>query len=135
MLAANQFQERSLRIGVRDDHSCSKLVAVLEDDAFGLATPDQNVARTTATALTLAIPVGSSLAEVDRKLIFATLELCGGVKKRAADLLGISLKTLYNRLEEYNHPGKSLRLIESGKAVNTSNASLCISGRDSSLLN
>jgi len=51
--------------------------------------------------LTLAIPVGTSLADVDRKLIYATLDLCGGVKKRAADLLGISLKTLYNRLEEY----------------------------------
>lgn len=38
---------------------------------------------------------------MDRKLIYATLELCGGVKKRAADILGISLKTLYNRLEEY----------------------------------
>ncbi len=50
---------------------------------------------------TLAIPVGTSLAEVDRQLIFATLESCGGVKKRAADILGISLKTLYNRLEEY----------------------------------
>jgi DNA-binding NtrC family response regulator len=51
--------------------------------------------------MTLAIPVGTSLADVDRKLIYATLELCGGVKKRAADILGISLKTLYNRLEEY----------------------------------
>jgi two-component system, NtrC family, response regulator AtoC len=50
---------------------------------------------------TLSIPVGTSLAEVDRQLIFATLESCGGVKKRAADILGISLKTLYNRLEEY----------------------------------
>lgn len=53
------------------------------------------------SGLTLEIPVGTSLAEVDRKLIFATLEMCGGVKKRAADVLGISLKTLYNRLEEY----------------------------------
>lgn len=51
--------------------------------------------------LTLSIPAGTSLADADRKLIFATLDLCGGVKKRAADLLGISLKTLYNRLEEY----------------------------------
>ncbi len=58
-------------------------------------------ASTSSPALSLAIPVGTSLAEVDRKFIFATLELCGGVKKRAADILGISLKTLYNRLEEY----------------------------------
>ena len=50
---------------------------------------------------TLTIQIGGSLAEVDRKLIFATLELCGGVKKRTAEVLGISLKTLYNRLEEY----------------------------------
>ena len=50
---------------------------------------------------TLVIPVGASLAAVDRKVILATLELCSGVKKRTADVLGISLKTLYNRLEEY----------------------------------
>jgi two-component system, NtrC family, response regulator AtoC len=56
----------------------------------------------------LSIPVGASLAEVDRQLIFATLESCGGVKKRAADILGISLKTLYNRLEEYGeHPDEN----------------------------
>jgi two-component system response regulator AtoC len=54
-----------------------------------------------AAGVTMPIPLGTSLAEVDRKIIFATLELCGGVKKRAADILGISLKTLYNRLEEY----------------------------------
>jgi DNA-binding NtrC family response regulator len=34
-------------------------------------------------------------------LILATLEQCGGVKTRAAEILGISLKTLYNRLVEY----------------------------------
>jgi len=43
-----------------------------------------------------------SLAEADRQLIFATLEQCSGVKKHAAEVLGISLKTLYNRLEEYS---------------------------------
>lgn len=47
------------------------------------------------------IPVGTSLAEADRRLIFATLQHCGGVKKHAAEVLGISLKTLYNRLEDY----------------------------------
>ena len=49
----------------------------------------------------LMVMVGTSLADADRQLIMATLEQCGGVKKRAAEILGISLKTLYNRLEEY----------------------------------
>ncbi|WP_213296865.1 sigma-54-dependent transcriptional regulator [Paraburkholderia sacchari] len=57
------------------------------------------------TAVT--IPFGTSLADADRQLILATLEQCGGVKTRAAEILGISLKTLYNRLVEYgNESGK-----------------------------
>jgi len=42
-----------------------------------------------------------SLDESERRLILATLERCGGDKKRAAEILGISLKTLYNRLHLY----------------------------------
>ena len=50
---------------------------------------------------TVTLPVGITLAEANRRLIFATLEYAGGVKKVAAALLGVSVKTLYNRLEEY----------------------------------
>jgi DNA-binding NtrC family response regulator len=56
-------------------------------------------------ATTVTVPVGASLDEADRRLILATLEQCGGVKKWAAELLGVSLKTLYNRLEEYRAQG------------------------------
>jgi two-component system, NtrC family, response regulator AtoC len=49
----------------------------------------------------LEIHVGMSIAEVERRLIVATLEEVGGNKKRAADVLGVSLKTLYNRLKSY----------------------------------
>ena len=59
----------------------------------------------TGTAVT--IPFGTSLATADRQLILATLEQCGGVKTRAAEILGISLKTLYNRLVEYGEDAKS----------------------------
>jgi len=45
--------------------------------------------------------VGDSLDESERRLILATLEHCGGDKKRAVEMLGISLKTLYNRLNQY----------------------------------
>ena len=42
-----------------------------------------------------------SLDEAERGLILSTLEGCGGDKKKAAEILGISLKTLYNRLHLY----------------------------------
>ena len=38
-------------------------------------------------------------------MIFATLQKCGGNKTRAAALLGVSLKTLYNRLNAYRARG------------------------------
>jgi len=49
----------------------------------------------------ITVPVGVPLADANRQLILATLKQCGGVKKAAAEMLGISLKTLYNRLDEY----------------------------------
>ena len=45
---------------------------------------------------------GGSLEESERKLILGTLEQCAGDKKQAARILGISLKTLYNRLHLYS---------------------------------
>lgn len=47
------------------------------------------------------IRVGDSIAEVERRLILATLEQLRGDKRRAARQLGISLKTLYSRLAVY----------------------------------
>lgn len=47
------------------------------------------------------LPLGSKLAEAEQKLIFATLGYCGGNKTLTAEVLGVSLKTLYNRLNEY----------------------------------
>lgn len=44
---------------------------------------------------------GMSLSEVERIVITETLKRCAGNKTRTAAVLGISLKTLYNRLNEY----------------------------------
>ncbi|HWI81861.1 sigma-54 dependent transcriptional regulator [Ramlibacter sp.] len=49
----------------------------------------------------LRVPVGTPLAAAERQLILATLEHCGHQKERTAAALGVSLKTLYNRLKEY----------------------------------
>lgn len=49
--------------------------------------------------------VGRSIADVEKDLIIATLEQYQGDKKAAAASLGVSLKTLYNRLREYEEKG------------------------------
>jgi len=49
----------------------------------------------------LQAPLGTPLEEVVRSHTLATLEHFGGNKKQTADALGVSLKTLYNRLNRY----------------------------------
>jgi len=49
----------------------------------------------------LELRVGSTIADAERQLIQATLEVMGGDKKKSAQTLGISLKTLYSRLNVY----------------------------------
>jgi len=61
----------------------------LTDSAF--ATPTERVS----------VPIGTSIAEMERTLIEATLARCDGNKREAARILGVSLKTLYNGLHEY----------------------------------
>lgn len=86
---------------VRELRNYVQRAFILSDDVIDATALAPAITTQSPSGLALAIPVGTSLAEVDRKLIFATLALCSGVKKHAADVLGISLKTLYNRLEEY----------------------------------
>jgi DNA-binding NtrC family response regulator len=90
---------------VRELRNYVQRAYILSDDA-GIDTanvPLQVSSTQVSSGSTLTISVGTSLASADKKIILATLEQCGGVKKRAAELLGISLKTLYNRLEEYGN--------------------------------
>jgi DNA-binding NtrC family response regulator len=51
-----------------------------------------------APAAGVGLAAGTTVDEAERKLIELTLEHTGGNKTRAADLLGISLKTLHNKL-------------------------------------
>jgi len=53
------------------------------------------------------LEVGASIAEAEKELIFATLDHLDGDKPGAAKTLGISLKTLYNRLKGYRRGKQS----------------------------
>src|SRR5262245_52622842 len=54
---------------------------------------------------TVTFPVGAPLEEIERQMILRTLEKTGNNKTRAAELLGISLKTLHNKLNAYRAKG------------------------------
>lgn len=53
---------------------------------------------------TIPIRIGMSLAQCEREIILANLKRNGDDKKATAAILGVSLKTLYNRLREYEDP-------------------------------
>jgi DNA-binding NtrC family response regulator len=53
------------------------------------------------------VEVGSTVDEAEKLLILKTLESTGNNKTRAAEVLGISLKTLHNKLKEYGSAASS----------------------------
>jgi DNA-binding NtrC family response regulator len=50
-------------------------------------------------------PADLPLAEVDRLHTLRVLDRCGGNRTRAAEVLGITVRTLYNRLDAYRRAG------------------------------
>jgi DNA-binding NtrC family response regulator len=50
----------------------------------------------------ITVRVGATVDEAERLLILRTLEAAGQNKTRAAEILGVSLKTLHNKLKEYS---------------------------------
>jgi DNA-binding NtrC family response regulator len=49
------------------------------------------------------LPVGTTINEAEKALILITLKHTGNNRTRAAEILGISLKTLFNKLKEYGN--------------------------------
>ncbi len=76
------------------DHTL-ELVPLIQNSRAGGADPGIGRER-------LDVRVGSRIEDVERSLIEATLDHFQGNKRRAANALGCSLKTLYNKLQAYS---------------------------------
>ena len=61
--------------------------------------------------------VGSTVAEVEQKLILDTLSHCFGNRTHAANILGISIRTLRNKLNEYSAAGIAVPAPHSGASA------------------
>jgi DNA-binding NtrC family response regulator len=90
---------------VRELKNCIERAFILGDQSLELAPLIQNAARSGdggSDRERLDIRVGSRIYDMERSLIEATLDYFKGNKRRAADALGCSLKTLYNKLNGYS---------------------------------
>jgi DNA-binding NtrC family response regulator len=63
--------------------------------------PDMQASRPEAATATLRVPLGIPIDKVEKEYILASLQRNGGNKARTAEVLGISEKTLYNKLNRY----------------------------------
>ncbi len=75
-------------------------------DESAMSPVDRSVRQLAMTAevMTRAL-VGRTVADVERDLILSTLDHCLGNRTHAANILGISIRTLRNKLNEYSAEG------------------------------
>jgi DNA-binding NtrC family response regulator len=79
---------------------------------FGAVIPRAPVQEANAIRL----GVGTTVEEAERLLILKTLESTNNNKTRAAEVLGISLKTLHNKLKEYGQSGSANNVAEAANS-------------------
>ena len=79
-------------------------VSALHPQAAAPTAPGNGKAAAAANGVTAAL-VGRTVAAVERDLIIDTLQHCLGNRTHAANILGISIRTLRNKLKQYNEEG------------------------------
>ncbi len=97
--ACAMLRQHSWPGNVRELRNCIERAFILADATLELKPLVQNGG---AERERLDIRVGSRIHDMERSLIEATLDYFKGNKRRAADALGCSLKTLYNKLNGYS---------------------------------
>ena len=91
---------------VRELRNAVERAYILCDGELDLSEQDMPTLRQARRARArggdlIQLPIGATLEEIERTFILATLQHFEGDKRRAADVLGCSLKTLYNKLHAY----------------------------------
>jgi two-component system, NtrC family, response regulator HydG len=102
------LREHSWPGNVRELFNTVQRAFILADDEVdlrGTADYGPSVHELGSSEHGVTFRAGMSLSQVERLVILETLKSCDGNKTRTAAILGISLKTLYNRLSEYRALG------------------------------
>jgi two-component system response regulator FlrC len=86
------------------------------DHALSYPNDAATAATDAATATNRAL-VGRTVSQVERELILDTLGHCLGNRTHAANILGISIRTLRNKLREYSQAGVPITPAGEGRAA------------------
>jgi DNA-binding NtrC family response regulator len=86
--------------------------AKFTEGALRTASDPVSIATAAAATTTRAL-VGRTVSDVERELILDTLDHCLGNRTHAANILGISIRTLRNKLREYSQAG--IRVAQPGE--------------------
>ncbi|AKE05908.1 sigma-54 dependent transcriptional regulator [Burkholderia dolosa] len=94
---------------VRELRNTIERAYILADERIDVTLPKETAQPEITSDNAMALPLGATLHHAQQHFIAATLRHFDGNKPRAAKALGISLKTLYNRLAlmRDNEPGGS----------------------------
>jgi DNA-binding NtrC family response regulator len=105
----NQFQQHSWPGNVRElRNTLERAVIVCEGAVVETKHLPPGFGHTAMTSgsddpSAVRLGVGTTVEEAEKLLILKTLEATNNNKTKAADILGISLKTLHNKLKEYGN--------------------------------
>lgn len=100
-----QLAQRPWSGNVRElEHALERAVLLASSDILGL--DDFAEREVSPPRLGIGSLAGLTVREVEKQLIFATLERTRNNRTQAAKLLGISIRTLRNKLSEYRSRGE-----------------------------
>jgi two-component system response regulator HydG len=84
---------------VRELENVLERAVVLDrDGVIDLDDLPESVSATPAEQRSLTIPLGTTLEEIERRVIEETLRMTGGDKRLTANLLGIATRTIYRKI-------------------------------------
>ncbi|MFH1623862.1 MAG: helix-turn-helix domain-containing protein [Pseudomonadota bacterium] len=103
------LMENQWKGNVRElENIIERAVLLCEGDVIGrdyLFLDERDISETPQTQL----KAGLTMKEMEKELIFKTLEGVGGNRTHAAKVLGISIRTLRNKLKEYRSQDTNVR--------------------------
>lgn len=103
--AEDQKQTMRRRM-MQNDEIASNTIHASDDNRLDILRTPPIVAHTPIVTEQIACTlVGRTVADVERDLILETLKHCLGNRTHAANILGVSIRTLRNKLNEYADGG------------------------------